>query len=156
MDQMHTISRGKELNIHKVVREVQASHNTRLIGLESKDSIIDFLVGEVAKLNVAIGTLPMDGPPTHLTPRDGPIRDGASSSSDNDNPLNDDERAVTTTTPKHTPIVGRRLSHLEVLKHMTDHMSGNPEANEVDVGSAKTFQRGLDRLPRGLPMVDPS
>ena len=115
---------------------MQASHNTRLIGLESKDSIIDFLVGEVAKLNVAIGTLPMNGPAIHLTPRDGLSRDGSPSSPDNDNPSNDDERAVTTTTPKHTPIVGRRLSHLEVLKHMHDHMLGAPEANEVDVRTA--------------------
>ena len=70
--------------------------------------------GEVAKLNVAIGTLTMDGPAIHLTPRDVLSRDGSPSSSDNDNPSNDDERAVTTTTPMHTPIHGRRLSHAEV------------------------------------------
>lgn len=50
MEQMHTITRGQELNLARVVREVQAFHSARLINLEAKESIIDFLINEVAKL----------------------------------------------------------------------------------------------------------
>ena len=51
MEQMHTLTRGKELALPKVVQQVQASHGARLNNVEAKESIIEFLVGEVAKLN---------------------------------------------------------------------------------------------------------
>ena len=51
MEQIHTLTRGKELALSKVVRQVQASHGARLNNVEAKESIIKFLVGEVAKLN---------------------------------------------------------------------------------------------------------
>ena len=39
------------MKLAKMVRELQASHNARLIRLESKNLIIKFLLGGIAKLN---------------------------------------------------------------------------------------------------------
>ena len=48
---MHMVTRGNKLKLAKIVRELQASHSARLIRLESKNSIIKFLLGGIAKLN---------------------------------------------------------------------------------------------------------
>ena len=48
---MHIINLGKKMKLAKIVRELQASQSARLIILESKDSIIKFLLGEIANLN---------------------------------------------------------------------------------------------------------
>ena len=50
MDRMNSISRGNEQAIQTVFREEQASHNSRLVCLESQDYIADFLIAEVANL----------------------------------------------------------------------------------------------------------
>ena len=111
---------------YKKLREAQFSHYTRIRDLESKESIIDFSMNEVAKLvnpeppndftiaddhdlpvaspvsdwisrvcynhgrgpyaelHAEIGVLPMDGPPLHLTHRNGPSRDYTPVSTDDE------------------------------------------------------------------------
>ena len=49
--QMHIIPKRNTLKLAKIVSEIQASHSARLINLESNDSIIKFLVGEIANHN---------------------------------------------------------------------------------------------------------
>ena len=48
---MHIIPKRNTLKLAKIVSEIQASHSARLINLESNDSIIKFLVGEIANHN---------------------------------------------------------------------------------------------------------